>query len=395
MTQPPHTTDLTCEETAWIGSPLPGPDEVSSLPVLPQAHNGAPAFAVEHRVIHEACDDWTFLIGVGLAFHQGRLHAAWAQAPAHVTENSIHEIVRTRTSTDGGCQWQPVTTLAPGRPGRNNSHGAFHIAGDTLWYFAAAYEGFVWGKGFKGPAGINWVFHNLRTEALSYDSNTDRWESRGDIGELYPLQAPLRLPSGNWIMAGVDGYGRAATMTSQQDDIERPWQMSVIPQSLGGIAETNVVKHGHALLAFIRPIPGQPQRVHLAQSRDGGMTWSAPRPSSLHCATSKIAATTLSTGQHVLLFNYDSPRQVASVTRQRDYPVIAVTAPGEIAFRAIWRLRPDFPPDARYPGHSSHHTPQWAYPYVIEHDGMLLVAYHNAKEDAWLTTIPLTLLAGG
>ncbi len=390
--QPPHTTGLTGEQTAWVGPPLPGPDEAASLPVLPQARDGESAPGVRHRVMHEACDDWTFLIGAGLVFHRGRLHAAWAQAPARVSENSIHELVRTRTSTDGGRQWQPVTTLAPGRAGRNNSHGAFHIAGDTLWYLAAAYEGIVWGRGLKGPAGIDWVFHNLRTEAFRYDADAERWESRGDVGELYPLQAPLRLPGGGWIMAGVDGYGRAATMTSQQDDIESPWNLSVIPHSLGGIAETNVVRHGESLLAFIRPIPGQPQRIHLARSRDNGMTWSDPRPTALPCATSKIAAATLSTGQHVLLFNYHSPRKVGPVTRERDDPVIAVTAPGEAAFGTIWRLRADHPPEARYPGHSSHHNPQWAYFYPVEYEGHLYVTYHSAKENAILSVIPTSLL---
>ncbi len=391
---PAPAPGASADSLLWAGPPLPGPDAAHELPVLPQSLPGqADGRGAFHRVIHEADYAWSFLIGIGLAMHRNRLHAAWAQAPAHTPENTVKEVVRSRTSDDAGQTWRPIRVLAPGRDGRNNSHGVFHVMDGVLWYFAAAYEGFVWGKKLKGPADLNWVFHNLRTEAFRYDPAADAWSSQGDIGELYPLQAPLRLPGGGWLMAGMDGYGRGAVMTSQGDDILKPWRLTPIPKSLGGLAETNVLRHGDELLALLRPIPNQPQRIQLSRSSDAGQTWSDPQPTALPCATSKIAATTLSTGQHVLLFNYHATSQTGEPGRQRDYPVIAVTAPGESAFRALWRIRPDLPLSARFADHSQHHNPQWAYPYPLEHDGTLYVAYHSAKEDACLTTIPISDLS--
>ncbi len=392
-----EANDSSDSSLLWAGPPLPGPDAVDALAVLPQfVAGGGDGCAgdgrggVRHQVIHEADNEWSFLIGIGLAMHANRLHAAWAQAPAHTPENSVKEVVRSRTSTDGGKTWSAPRVLAPGHADRNNSHGAFHVVGDALWYYAATYEGIVWGKGLKGADGLNWVFHNLRTEAFRYDVASDSWHRMGEVGEMYPLQTPLRLPDGGWLMAGMDGYGRGAVMISQGDAVDQPWRTLAIPLTLGGMAEANVLRHGNDLLALLRPMPKQPQRIHLSRSSDSGRTWSDPLPTALPCASSKIAATTLSTGQHVLLFNFLATSQTGEKSRQRDYPVIAVTAPGQAVFRAIWRLRPDLPPAARFSDHSWHHTPQWGYPYPLERDGMLYVAYHSAKEDACLSIIPIS-----
>jgi hypothetical protein len=200
------------------------------------------------------------------------------------------------------------------------------------------------------------------------------------------------MSNGNWLMAGMDGYGRAAVMTSQGDRIDEPWHLTAIPQSLQGFAETNVLRQGDVLMAFIRPIPSQPNRVHVAESFDNGRTWGEVKATDLPAADAKIAAGTLSNGQHYLIFNYHGPRKVGTDTRHRDYPVIAVTAPGQTAFVALWRLRPDLPPEALYADHSTHHSPQWAYPYAVEHNDKLYVIYHSSKENAVLTIIPVSLL---
>jgi hypothetical protein len=71
-----------------------------------------------------------------------------------------------------------------------------------------------------------------------------------------------------------------------------------------------------------------------------------------------------------------------------------VTRPGEKQFRRVFRIR-----DAKHDGPGeSHEKAALAYPYAIEHDGRLFVAYSNSggrggnRNSAELAVVPLSSL---
>ena len=75
----------------------------------------------------------------------------------------------------------------------------------------------------------------------------------------------------------------------------------------------------------------------------------------------------------------------------RDTLVIAVSNPGELAMRRMWKLREGKSGPPRFKGRAK--SKQWSYPYAHEHDGKLYIVYSIGKEDCGLTIVPVTSLS--
>ena len=79
--------------------------------------------------------------------------------------------------------------------------------------------------------------------------------------------------------------------------------------------------------------------------------------------------------------------------RPRDVLAIAVSAPGGEYFTKIVPIRTDTPPDAQVAEYPKGRG--WAYPAVLEHEGLVYVAYSATKERCCLSILPLDELCAG
>ncbi|MCB1206270.1 MAG: exo-alpha-sialidase, partial [Verrucomicrobiae bacterium] len=305
-------------------------------------------------------DGYRFLHGVGLAFHRGKLYASFGHNRGG--ENTDTEEARFCVSEDGGMTWSGVKTIDSGEGPVGVSHGAFLSQGDRLWAFMGAYTG---------------TMEDIHTRAYRLEKETESWESLGSvIGDgFWPMQEPVRMDDGNWIMAGIaagaydeKGTHPAAVAISRGDDFLK-WDLVKIPP-LAGLpmwGESTVIVEGNRITCLSRF--GLEARALVAESGDFGRTWTTMRPSNLPLATSKPIAGRLSNGQRYLIgsTSADGGKRRAPLT-------IAVTRPGENVFSRVFVIRhAEFPAG---PG-ESHARASLSYPYAIEHEGMLYVGYSN------------------
>ena len=304
-------------------------------------------------------DGYNWLHGVAVCWHGDKLYATFGHNKGH--ENTSTEVARGSASSDGGKTWGPVFTIDDGDTANPAvSHGVLLSHAGELWAFHGA-------------------FHNrmqkLHTRAFVFDQASQTWQPQGIVAEdgFWPLQEPIKMDDGNWIMAGISvagGYGGpddpAAVAISHGDDLTK-WDVVSIPKpkNLNMWGESTVIVDGAKVLNIARwrePI------ALAALSEDYGRTWTEIREANLPMAASKPYAGVLSTGQRYLVAT-----TTADSGNRRSPLTIAVSRPGERVFSKIYRIR-----DAVHdgPGESDPKC-RLSYPYAVEHDGKLYVAYSN------------------
>ncbi|MBM3737136.1 MAG: exo-alpha-sialidase [Acidobacteria bacterium] len=329
--------------------------------LLPKASAIAPLRGVRFSVIkaHEPeRDGYGFLHGVGLAWHKGKLYASFGHNKA--VENTVGEQARGRVSTDGGRTWGDVFTIDAGDPGQGLavSHGSFLSHRGRLWAFMGAFHG---------------ARERVHTRAYVLNERTGAWMPRGVVVRdgFWPMHFPVRMPNGNWIMAGfqVGGGEPASVAVSHGRDFTR-WDHVVIPRDPGlkkMWGESAVIVSGGEVLNIGRY--GGEAMALVSRSQDGGRTWTTMRPSNLAMATSKPCAGVLSTGQRYLICT------TAADTGARRAPLtIAVSRRGQAHFSRVYLIRnAEFPEG---PG-DSHPRANLAYPYAVEHQDHLYAGYSN------------------
>lgn len=347
-----------------------GPDPVPPVTGIPEVPG------MEHTVVHRAVEgEYQFLLGAALAFHGDTLWTSWGNS--RVDENDAGSVLAGRASEDNGQTWGPFTVIAPGAPGPDaHSHGVFLNHRGQLWALAARAEYVAGGEAYP----------NLRTEAFLLNEGT--WESRGIVakGLFWPLTEPQPMANGNYIMGGLvvdDAWpnAKAAVAISDGDNVLQ-WTPVVIPapKDLGKYwGETALIVEPERITALVRY--GAEPIALTATSTDFGRTWSTLRPSNLPNANAKPYAGTLSTGQWYAIVNIEN----------RDTLAIFVGKPGQRGFSKVWTIRTGRSHAPRTPGRGK--RPQWSYPYAIERDGKLYVAYAISKEDCGLSILPVESLA--
>jgi hypothetical protein len=337
-------------DSIWGGGPVP---KASELPRIEGAR-----FHVIKRY-EPALDGYRFLHGVALAWHQGKLYASYGHNQGG--ENTETEEARFSTSADGGRTWSPVATMDAGlEPGIGVSHGVFHGHGGKLWAFHGAYTG---------------TMQKVHTRAYLLEEATGKWLHKGPLieGGFWPLQEPVRMDDGNWIMAGASiGKGNPAAVAISRGEDFLKWDLVVIPKS-DAIAkmwgESTVVVTGKRVINIARRDGAAPTAL-VAVSDDYGRTWTPSTPANLPMAASKPYAGRLSTGQSYLICS-----TTADGGNRRSPLTIAVSRPGETTFSKIFVIRPALFPEGTG---ESHERASLAYPYAIEHDGKLHVGYSNS-----------------
>jgi hypothetical protein len=319
--------------------------------------------------------NWT--LGVGLAWHKGRLFASYGFNKG--AENTETEEAHVRVSDDGGKTWGAPVVMDHGEGNLGVSHGVFLSHADKLW----AFQGAFYDK-----------FQRTHTRAYLLNETTGQWQAKGVVldGGFWPMQEPRKMDDGNWIMSGArisKGYDFSgdppAVAISHGDDFTH-WDLVVLPVDRGlrnvwgestvivnGTHITNISRYGGKALALI------------ATSDDFGRTWTTMLPSDLPMATSKPYAGTLSTGQRYLVCT-----TTADTGGKRSPLTIAVSQPGESVFSKVFVIRRSVFPEG--PGVSSERA-DFSYPYAIEHDGKLYVGYtHKSHAANELAIIPLSKL---
>ena len=307
-------------------------------------------------------DGYTFLHGVGLAWHEDKLFASIGHNKG--AENTVTEEAQYRVSKDGGKSWGPLRVIDSGdEPSLAISHGVFASVDGTLWAFHGAYYNRM---------------ERIHTRAYSLDASTGRWTQHGVVVRdgFWPMNQPVRMADGNWIMPGLSG-GRyssdrvfpAAVAISHGDDmtqwdyvpipvgegIDRMWGESAL--WLDGSRVFNVARYGGGASAL------------LASSSDFGREWTPSGISNLPMATSKPAAGTLSTGHHYLVCT------TASGNGGRRAPLtIALTEPGSNVFSRVHVIRRAL--NAGHPGESAASL-SLSYPCAVEYEGRLYVGFSN------------------
>jgi hypothetical protein len=350
----------------WLApDPVPA---AADIPALPD---------VRHEVIHRAAaGHYQFLLGAALIFEGDTLWASWGNSL--VDENDEGSVLAGRASKDGGSTWGRHTIIAPGAPGPDShSHGVFLNHGGEIWAFAARADYVAGGEAYP----------DLRTEAFLLTDGV--WKSYGIVMEslFWPLTEPQRMADGKYIMGGavVDEAwpnARAAVALSEGDNLLR-WTPVIIPapEDIGDMwGETALIVEPDRITAIVRY--GARPIALTAASTDFGRTWTTLKESNLPNANSKPYAGLLSTGQWYAVVNIDS----------RDTLAIFAGEPGERGFSKVWTIRTGPSHEPRWPGRGKH--PQWSYPYAIEHNGTLYVAYAISKEDCGLSVLPVAALSG-
>lgn len=338
----------------WSGAPL---SRTAELPMLD---------GVEFSVIKPPSREWQ--LGVALGWHCDKLYASYGFNTG--AENTVGEEARGRVSADGGKTWGDEFVIAASDDKLGISHGVFLEHQGSLWSFNGAF---------------NAGYQRTHTRAYRLDDASGRWQPMGvAVGDgFWPMQEPLRMADGNWIMSGVrlvDTFGMdgnwPAVAISRGGDLTK-WDLVVIrPRpGLGEVwGESTVFIHGNRIFNISRW--GRENRALIASSDDGGRTWTEAERSNLNMNTSKPYTGTLSTGQHYLIAGC-----AADCVHQRDLLTVAVTCPGETRFSRVFALR-------RRPNACL------SYPYAVERDGKLYVGYSDKSDSsAELAVIPLERLA--
>jgi hypothetical protein len=328
----------------------------------------------QRRPDTDGCN-WT--LGVGLAWHHGKLYASYGFNKGD--ENTASEEAHVRVSEDGGKTWGPPVVVDAGAGNLGVSHGVFLSHGDQLWAFMG---------------GFHDQFQKTHTRAYVLDEAKGAWEPRGVVVEngFWPMQEPLRMADGNWIMAGLrvangyDSVGHLPAVAISKNSDFTTWDMVVIEAApnLGEIwGESTVIVDGARITNISRY--GAKATALVSTSDDCGRTWTAASTSNLPMTTSKPYAGTLSTGQRFLACT-----TTADSGRDRFPLTIAVSKPGQPLFSKVFIIR--HPVCDKTPGVSAPGI-DFSYPYAVEHDGKLYVGYtHKSHIANELAVIPVEAL---
>ena len=349
--------------------------------VLPKAAEAPVLDDVAFHVIKPRRPDtdgcnWT--LGVGLAWHKGKLYASYGFNKGG--ENTASEEAHVRVSQDGGATWGTPVVIDPGAGNLGVSHGVFLSHSGQLWAFMGAFYD---------------RFQRTHTRGYRLDEATGKWEPAGVVVEdgFWPMQEPQPTPDGNWIMAGfrvanglpvTDGHLPAVAISHGSDFTA--WDLVVISAApgLGNIwGESTVIVDGNRVINIARY--GEKPLALVSTSADSGRTWTPSTPSNLPMATSKPYAGMLSTGQRYLACT-----TTANTGGGRSPLTIAVSKPGEQKFSKVFVIRRSV--SEKTPGVSAKRI-DFSYPYAVEHDGKLYVGYtHKSHAANELAVIPVAAL---
>lgn len=321
--------------------------KVTELKKIPSERVTVKAFEPEK-------DGYIFLHGVALAKFKGKMYCAWAHNK--VKENSDDEEVNYSVSNDNGKTWSKCIhgNCAP-KKGTAVSHGAFLVHDGALYFFAPQF------KGYQGKEA-------MRMSAYVLDEATEGFRYCGVAMDerFWPMCEPILMENGNYVMAGIyvaSDYrapeNTAAVAISHGSDVLH-WDMVKFEYADGVRVwgECTVIADGARITLYCRE-HSKKLKALCARSLDFGCTWSVLDVSNLPMIDSKPYAGRLSNGQRYLICS------CADEIRTRDPLTIALSEAGEDTFSKIFVID---------------EGKILSYPYAIEADNKLYVAYSSSTE---------------
>ncbi len=308
-----------------------------------------------------------------LVHHSGRFMAMWSDGPG--VEDRVGQRVKYSSSSDGRT-WSPAEYVTPIPPesgpdspfyNTRDSRGRRWIArgfwkrGDQLIALASLDEA----AGFFGKT--------LALHAFLFDESALKWTEMGVIhSDAINNFPPAKLSTGEWMMSrrthdykttgvqfliggnnAVDDWHAFPVLGSSSElSAEEPLWWELADRRLVALFRDNR-RSGFLYRSF---------------STDHGRSWSRPERTNFPDATSKLYGVRLSDGRYVLVSNANPKR--------RDPLTIAVSNDG-LVFHQLGYLV------------GGRHVD---YPYVLEHDGRLMVAFSGGKQSVEVLSFPLTEL---
>ncbi|MEO8027608.1 MAG: sialidase family protein [Bryobacteraceae bacterium] len=169
---------------------------------------------------------------------------------------------------------------------------------------------------------------------------------------------PIQLASGR-ILVPLYSDGYSFSLVAMSDDNGKSWQTSEPIVGGGNIQPSIVVKKDGTLVTYMRDNGPPPKRVHMATSKDDGVTWSKVVDSDVPNPGSGMEAIVLRDGSWAMIFNdLEKGRYSLAVAISDDEGV-------------TWKWKRHIERDDRGQGASSFH-----YPSIIQaQDGTLHASY--------------------
>lgn len=229
---------------------------------------------------------------------------------------------------------------------------------------------------FSGD-GVLWLYYNFgpspQTWTAARMSSRDRGRTWSPVehlpaGVYGPIKnKPLVLEDGV-IVSGtsVESYRSWACWVERSRDHGRTWTRIgpiAMPPAAPGVRTSGIIQPaivplgGKRLRMFVRAT-GDIGRICYADSEDAGLTWTAPRPTSLPNPNSGIDAVALRDGRIILVYNHTakgrSPLNVAVGGDGREwrmfatledesgefsYPAVIQSAAGDVHITYTWNRR--------------------------------------------------------
>lgn len=348
-----------------------------------------------------------------LAFDGRRVYATWSSCA--VDEEAAGQDVLLAVSDDRGATWSAPSVLGPSRPGRYAasvvvSSGVMVRDDRSLVAYCGEWERYEAGRdkaeeAGRFAAGGRPVF-DVRTEARVSNDGGRTWSSptivvRDQFGFMPPKatsRGRLILP-GHLGCAWTDdrsglGVWTRASLPGLPDDYVDDWYGHAVGARLLGLDEryneADVFETDDGVLhLMMRNENGR--RLGVSESRDGGRTWSRPRPTDFSNSVSRSHFGRLPDGRWFCVnCPTPAPDGVAPATRTPRTPVVLQLSTDGVRFDRHYVVGDAPQGEPRLPGFLKHG--RYGYPFLAVAGDLALVVYSVNKEDIAVGRFPLRAL---
>lgn len=350
-----------------------------------------------------------------LVSHRGRLHASWSCCDRD--EEAAGQRMVTAVSDDGGQTWSAPTVIAPARPGRFAPSvvvsSGLRVHDDRLIAYYGEWE--RWeadrtppAEAARAAAGQPQAF-NVRTEARVSGDGGRNWSAPVMvIPDMMNFMPAARLRSGRLLFAGqlthavtddpagLSGW-RRAFLPGLPADYCDDWQSRARGAALIGI------EHHYNEACFFQTDDGvihmmmrNEKRPFLgvSESRDDGLSWSKPVPTSFTNSVSRSHFGRLPDGRYFCV-NCPGPPAAGAApsTRTPRTPVVLALSDDGVVFDRHFIVGDEPQGVPRLPGYLKHGRYGYPYLHVSGPDGFVI--YSRNKEDICVARFSLSGLGPG
>ena len=300
--------------------------------------------------------------GVSMTFFNNKFYATWGRNKG--AENTAGEESVIFVSDDA-LTWTHLADLVP-ETDYSYSHGVIFEHNNNLMLLTPHFAG----NSSTSPTGTRFV--NLSMHGYIVDGAA-LTKMPFEVLDFWPLQQPVRMNNGNYIMGGIDEYWRAAVAISDGEDFTS-WRVVKIPYMGCGWTETNIMVENNKVIASIRkenPYDVKDTRLGISYSDDYGENWSLIQESDMRFSNSKPCTGTLSDGNEYLIGN----SLMGAISSRR---ALTISLGKNGIYEDLYVIRDAQVPEELKSLYIGKETGQaLSYPSTLEKDGKLYVGYSS------------------